>query len=116
MPTLYSAKLSEVKKELTLTGHIINYKGLAIGTKFFDSLPQDIRTILVEEAQQAGVYMTELILNSEEEWVRKFEQQGVTVNRNIDIEAFQQATADVYLRFPDWSDGLHQQVREILAQ
>lgn len=116
LPTLYSAKLYEVKKVLSLTGHFVNYTGLAISTEFLATLPQDIQAILVEEAQNAGVFMTELILNSEEEWVRKFEAQGVTVNRDIDIEAFQQATADVYRRFPAWSDGLHQQVQEILEE
>ena len=116
LPTLYSAKLYEVKKVLSLTGHFVNYTGLAISTEFLATLPQDIQAILVEEAQNAGVFMTELILNSEEEWVRKFEAQGVTVNRDIDIEAFQQATADVYLRFPAWSDGLHKQVQEILEE
>ena len=116
LPTLYSAKLYEVKKVLSLTGHFVNYTGLAISTEFLATLPQDIQAILVEEAQNAGVFMTELILNSEDEWVRKFEAQGVTVNRDIDIEAFQQATADVYLRFPAWSDGLHKRVQAILEE
>ena len=116
LPTLYSAKLYEVKKVLSLTGHFVNYTGLAINSDFLATLPDDIQGILEEEAKNAGAYMTELILNSEEEWVRKFEAQGVTVNRDIDVEAFQAATADVYLRFPSWSEGLHQQVQEILEE
>ena len=114
LPTMYSAKLYEVKKVLSLTGHFVNYTGLALNAAFFASLPEDIRSILSEEAQAAGVYMTELILHSEEEWVKKYEAEGVAVNRDIDTEAFQAATADVYRRFPAWSEGLHQQVREIL--
>ena len=116
LPTLYSAKLYEVKKVLSLTGHFVNFTGLAINADYFATLPKDIRSILLEEAQAAGVYMTDLILDSEEEWVRRFEAEGVEVNRDIDVAAFQAATADVYRRFPGWSEGLHEQVRAILEE
>jgi tripartite ATP-independent transporter DctP family solute receptor len=114
LPTLFSAKLYEVKKHLSLTGHFKGFTGLVIGIDFFDSLPPDLREILSEEAVAAGVFMTELIQSSEDEWIAKFEAEGVEVNREIDTEAFRQATAEVYDRFPQWSDGLYARVRQIL--
>lgn len=114
LPTLYSAKLYEVSKVLSLTGHFKGFTGLVINADYFSELPADIRLILEEEAEAAGQYMTERMLNSEEEWIAKFEARGVSVNRDIDIEAFRASTTVVYERFPEWSDGLYRRVRRIL--
>lgn len=114
LPTLFSAKLYEVKKVISLTGHFKGFTGLVINADYFASLPMDIQQILFEEANAAGVFMTGLIMASEQEWIAKFEAEGVTVNRVVDIEAFREATAVVYRRFPEWSDGLYEKVRQIL--
>jgi len=114
LPTLYSAKLYEVSKVLSLTGHFKGFTGLVINADYFSRLPEDIRLILEQEAEAAGYAMTEHMLSSEEEWIEKFEARGVTINRDIDIEAFRTATAVVYDRFPAWSDGLYERVRRIL--
>lgn len=116
LPTLFSAKLYEVTSVLSLTGHFKGFTGLVINADVFASLPGDIQHILSQEAIAAGHFMTEQMLNSEEEWIKKFEAEGITINRLIDIEAFRAATADVYNRFPDWSDGLYARVRLILDQ
>ncbi len=114
LPSIHGAKLHEVKKTISLTGHFKGFTGLVMNADYFASLPQDIQDILSEEAVNAGVFMTDLMLNSEEEWIRKLEAEGVRFNRDVDIEAFQEATASVYRQFPDWSDGLHEEVRSIL--
>ena len=114
LPTLFAAKLYEVKKVLSLTGHFKGFTGLVINADYFRSLPEDIRRILSEEATSAGVFMTDMMLSSEEEWIAKFEAEGVAINRVVDVEAFREATAVVYERFPDWSEGLYDRVRRIL--
>jgi tripartite ATP-independent transporter DctP family solute receptor len=116
LPTLFAAKLYEVRKVLSLTGHFKGFTGLVISTDYFDRLPEDIRRILAEEANAAGVYMTERMLSSEEEWIARFQEQGVTINRDVDIEAFRAVTAVVYRRFPEWSAGLYERVRGILDE
>lgn len=116
LPTLFAAKLYEVKKVLSLTGHFKGFTGLVISADYFASLPEDIQQILLEQATAAGVFMTDMMLNSEEEWIRKFEAKGVTVNRIVDIEAFRESTAVVYDQFPDWSDGLYARVRRLLEE
>jgi tripartite ATP-independent transporter DctP family solute receptor len=114
LPSIYGAKLHEVKKVISLTGHFKGFTGLIINTDYFASLPADIQQVLAEEAVNAGVFMTDLMLNSEEEWIKKLEAEGVEFNRDVDVPAFQVSTTDVYTKFPDWSDGLHEKVRGIL--
>ncbi|WP_299665729.1 C4-dicarboxylate TRAP transporter substrate-binding protein [uncultured Ruegeria sp.] len=114
LPSIYGAKLHETKDVISLTGHFKGFTGLMINADIFAALPEDIQTIINEEAVAAGVFMTDLMMNSQEEWISRLESEGVTFNRDVDVEAFQAATADVYTKFPDWSDGLYDNVRAIL--
>lgn len=114
LPSIYGAKLHETKKVISLTGHFKGFTGLMMNADTFAALPEDIQAIMNEEAINAGVFMTDLMLSSEEEWISKLEAEGVTFNRDVDVAAFQEATAEVYTKFPDWSEGLYARVREIL--
>ncbi|WP_114390741.1 C4-dicarboxylate TRAP transporter substrate-binding protein [Notoacmeibacter marinus] len=116
LPSIYGAKLHEVKKVVSLTGHFKAFTGLIMNADYLASLPEDIQTVLKEEALAAGEFMTELMLTSQEEWEKKLGDEGVTFNRDVDTEAFRQASLPVYDQFPDWTDGLHQQVIELLKQ
>lgn len=114
LPSIFGAKLHETKKVISLTGHFKGFTGLMMNAEVFAALPADIQTIINEEAIKTGAFMTNLMLNSQEEWIAKLEAEGVTFNRNVDVAAFQAITADVYTKFPDWSDGLYERVRAIL--
>ncbi len=114
LPSIYGAKLHETKKLISLTGHFKGFTGLMMNADVFASMPSDIQSIMAEEAVATGAFMTDLMLNSQEDWIAKLQAEGVTFNRDVDVAAFQAATADVYTKFPDWSKGLYEQVRSIL--
>lgn len=116
LASIHSAKLHEVKDVISLTGHFTGFTGLSIGADYFSMLPSEIQTVLSEEALSAGRYMTDLVLESNEEWEEKLESEGVSIHRNVDIDAFRTKTRSVYKQFPEWSDGLYERIREILAQ
>ncbi|MGB5557681.1 MAG: C4-dicarboxylate TRAP transporter substrate-binding protein [Paracoccaceae bacterium] len=114
LPSIYGARLHEARPIISLTGHFKGFTGLIMNADTFAALPEDIQTILSEEATSAGVYMTDLMLTSQEEWIAKLEAEGATVNREVDVAAFQEMTAGVYTKFPAWSDGLYEEVRATL--
>ena len=87
---------------------------LELQARFPRAIREGLHAPVVEEAVAAGVFMTDLMLNSEEEWVKKLEAEGVSFNRDVDIPAFQEKTAVTYTKFPDWTPGLYEKVREIL--
>lgn len=114
LPSIYGAKLHEAKKTISLTGHFKGFTGLIVNAEYFASLPEDVRIALSQEAEAAGVYMTDLMLSSEEEWLSKLEAEGATINRDVDVASFRQATKGVYSKFPNWTPGLYDNVRLIL--
>ncbi|NRA86062.1 MAG: DctP family TRAP transporter solute-binding subunit [Rhizobiales bacterium] len=114
LASIWGAKLYESAKEISMTGHFKAFVGLAMNSDLYASYPEDIQTILSEEAVAAGIMITNLVLRSEAEYRAKLEAEGVTFHTAVDVEAFQKATASVYEQFPKWSKGLYARVRKVL--
>ncbi|MGD9211922.1 MAG: C4-dicarboxylate TRAP transporter substrate-binding protein, partial [Desulfobacteraceae bacterium] len=53
-PATYNAKLYEVISHITKTGHINLITGLVAGSTWFDSLPDNLQSIVRKEALEAG--------------------------------------------------------------
>ncbi len=115
LSTLWGSKLYEVKKVITLTGHFMAITGVVIGEKYWQTLPENIRKVLEEEAVNHGKLATKWVLESEEQWKTKLEKEGGVTFVQSDVAAFRKATEVVYTKFPSWSPGLYEKVRAILA-
>ena len=66
--------------------------------------------MLLEEGAKAGDEMTRLTLASQDDYIAKFKAAGVTFVSDVDVPAFQKATASVYTAFPKWTPGLRETV------
>ena len=107
LPAVVGAKLDEVITNITLTGHINLITGLITSAAWVDSLPENLQTILHEEALKAGdiaSYGTRDALASLEQQLK---DGGVTVEA-IDVTPFKERTAVVYdnLGYGDLRDKL----------
>jgi tripartite ATP-independent transporter DctP family solute receptor len=95
LPAGDGAKLYEVTKHLTKTGHINLITGLVTSASWFDSLPEELRMVLREEALKAGdtaSYGTrDALARIEADLVAK----GMTVSEP-DLAPFKAATEPVY--------------------
>ncbi|MBA3506387.1 MAG: DctP family TRAP transporter solute-binding subunit [Betaproteobacteria bacterium] len=114
--SLWGVKLHEQRKVISLTGHFTAFVMWPINAGYFAKLPPDVQQVLLEEGKKAGDYMTKLTLEQQQDYVNKFKAAGVTFVTDVDLPAFQKATAGVYDAFPKWSPGLHSQVTKIVAQ
>ncbi|MDF1585852.1 C4-dicarboxylate TRAP transporter substrate-binding protein [Marinimicrococcus flavescens] len=112
--SLWGSKLFETRKTVSMTSHFVAWVAFVASEDYFDSLPEDLQAILLEEGEKAGDYMTKLTLEKQAEYMEKFEAEGVTFVTDVDVEAFQKATASVYGAFPDWTPGLHERISAIL--
>jgi tripartite ATP-independent transporter DctP family solute receptor len=114
--SIIGAKLYEQKKVISMTGHFKAFVAPMMNAKIFDSMPNDLQQIIMEESINAGKYLTKLTLEGEEERIKQLEAEGITFVRSseIDIPAFQKATAPTYNAFPEWSEGLYETVQSIL--
>lgn len=108
--SLWGSKLQETRKYISMTGHFTAFLMWPINSSFFHKLPKDVQQVLLEEGAKAGKEMTRLTLASQQEYLAKFKAAGVTVVNDVDIPAFQKATASVYKVFPKWTPGLRETV------
>lgn len=89
------AKLYEVVSHVTVTEHIYLMSGLIVSAKWLQSLPDDVRQIVVEEAQKAGAGVLESNVEQADEIFSEIEAKGVKVDK-IDTAPFRKAVEPVY--------------------
>lgn len=109
---LLGDSLYEVADEVSVTGHVDMIQGILIGAEFFDSLPEDVQSIIEEEVAAAGERYTQLSLETGEEDRQELADNGVTINE-VDREAFRDA-ADAFYggdANPAWTAELRDEVR-----
>ena len=89
-------RFNEVLRYASETGHILLINFQVVGSRFFQSLPQEYRTVLVEECRRAGQETSRRIAAREQEVRRQMQARGMTVVDNVDLEAFRRAGARAY--------------------
>ncbi|WP_280550405.1 sialic acid TRAP transporter substrate-binding protein SiaP [Halomonas sp. 11-S5] len=90
LPTIKAKAFYEVQDYINLTGHITDSLITIASGSLWDSLSEEDREIFREVYMKAGEEITEDILQSEEDLVAWFEDQGVTVNE-VDTTPFREA-------------------------
>lgn len=95
LPAVVGARLDEVVTHVTKTGHINLITGLVTSAAWFDSLPEDVRSALREEALSAGDVASYGTRDALAQIEADLTGRGVSV-REIDVTPFREATAGVY--------------------
>jgi TRAP-type transport system periplasmic protein len=86
----------EVLKVANETKHIMLINFQVVGSKFFDGLPQEYQTALVEECKRAGRETSEKILASEQNVKQQLKGRGMTIVEDVDLAAFRAAGEAAY--------------------
>ena len=95
---IYSAKLQEVQKYLSLTGHVYTPAYLAVGRTKWDSLPADVRKILEDTAKETQAWVYDTAAKDDADLLGKLKQAGMQVN-DVDKDAFIVASRPIYDEF-----------------
>ena len=95
---IYSAKLQEVQKYLSLSGHVYTPAYLTVGKTKWETLPPDVRKILEDTAKETQAYVYEQAAKDESELLGKLKQAGMQVNE-VDKKAFIVASKPIYQEF-----------------
>jgi TRAP-type C4-dicarboxylate transport system substrate-binding protein len=95
LPAIWGSRLYEVAKVITKTGHINLITGLIGSRAWFDALPQELRTIVREEAIKGGDVGSQATIASLDDFEAKMKAQGVAINA-VDVAPFREATRVVY--------------------
>ncbi len=95
---IYSAKLQEVQKYLSLSGHVYTPAYLTVGKTKWESLPPDVRKILEDTAKETQAYVYEQAAKDDADLLGKLKQAGIQVN-DVDKDAFIKASGGIYEEF-----------------
>lgn len=92
----YSNGFPDIAKYLNMTGHFYSPLLICTSKDLYDSLSPEEQTILAEAAVEAGKLCRENNKRVEEQMLSEMESQGMTVVRDVDLDAFRGVLGDFY--------------------
>lgn len=112
--SVFSSKLFEPAPFVTQTGHVKQVLGVMMNKTVFDGLPADQRSILVEEMLAGGDRYSKQSADRQGDLRAQMEKVGVKFVE-ADIEDYKAAVLPLYANYKDWSPGLIDAVRKVVA-
>ncbi len=95
---IVSSKLHEVQSYLSLTRHVYTPAYVTVGTDRWAALPEDVRDILREIAQETQAFAYATAVRMDRELRNQLRDSGVAINEP-DLESFVTASRAVYDEF-----------------
>jgi tripartite ATP-independent transporter DctP family solute receptor len=95
---IYSSKLHEIQKFLSLSGHVYSPAFLTAGLKRFSAQPEHIRTAIETAARETQAFVYEAAARAEKELLDKIRASGIQVNE-VNKDAFIAASRSTYEEF-----------------
>jgi tripartite ATP-independent transporter DctP family solute receptor len=92
---IYSAKLQEVQKYLSLSGHVYTPAYLIVSKRKYATLPADVRKVLEEIAKETQAFVYATAQKEDTELLAKLKEAGMQVNE-VDKDAFIAASKKIY--------------------
>ena len=111
---IYSAKLQETQKYLSLSGHVYTPAYLTVGTRKWERLPADVRKVLEDTAKATQAYVYQTAQKQESELLDKLKASGMQVNE-VDKTAFITASKPTYDEFGTAVEGAKQLIEHAIA-
>ncbi|HHT7685655.1 TRAP transporter substrate-binding protein [Pasteurella multocida] len=88
---VWSAKLYEVQKHLSLTNHGYTPLIVVMNKAKFDRLSPALQSAILEAAKEAGAYQRKLNLDNEQGIIEKMQKAGIQVIETVDTKPFKAA-------------------------
>ncbi|HEY9015618.1 MAG TPA: TRAP transporter substrate-binding protein, partial [Gemmatimonadales bacterium] len=95
---IWSAKLQEVQKYLSLSGHVYTPAYVLVGKTKYEQLPADVRKVLEDTAKEVQAFVYATAEQQESELLGKLKAAGMQVNE-VDKNAFIAASKGIYDEF-----------------
>ncbi len=113
--SLAGSKLYEVRKVISTTSHQMMFAAFVTSTSFFDSLPADLKAILLEEGRKAGQELTVATLASDAAYAEELKKHGVQIVTDVNIKAFAEQARGAYAKVPGLTPGIYDKARQAMA-
>ena len=99
--TIVTSNFNEVQKYMVLDGHVYGVMGFLMNGKLYDSFTEEEQKILLEAAEEAGIYERQVRRDSEAEQLKQLKDSGMIINENPDKEEWKAAVQSVYDKYYD---------------
>jgi TRAP-type transport system periplasmic protein len=96
---VYSAKINEVQKYMTLTRHVYSPAIIAIGAQRWKEIPKADQDLMARTAVEVASYQRKLGRDQEAQWVAELKQKGMEVVDTVDATAWQKAMKPVFDKY-----------------
>ncbi len=101
----FGAKLYEVQKYVSLTGHVYNPQVFSINDKFYQSLPADIQQLILKTATEVIDQARKESQALDSDFLKKLVEKGMIVNTPPDLAPFRAKGKIVYEKFASQVGG-----------
>lgn len=98
---IYANRFFEVADYLSLTNHFYSPLMLTVNKNIWDTLTPDEQNILINAAKKAGVDERQFVRDSEQKMIDEMKAAGMTINSDVDYEAFKAIVQPVYENYKD---------------
>lgn len=114
---IYSNKLYETQKYLSLTKHSYNSMVHVIGKKTWEKLTPEQQQIVKEESENARDYFRKVVQEQEAAQIAELEKLGMIVNSDVDFAAFEKALEPAYKQIEEYAGAENiKKYKEIVEQ
>ena len=103
-------KWHEPAQHITLTSHFNLFTGWVTSEEVYQSISEEDRAVLMEEFRRGGQELAAQSEALQSDIRTEFEAEGVTFH-DADLDAYRQATSGFWASFPDWPEGLYDDIR-----
>ncbi len=111
--SILTMKFYEVQKYLCLTGHMVQATTFVVSEKTLQKLPNDLKTLVIDEVRKAGEWQTQEMKKSEASQLEQLKKLGMQVV-DCDVVAFSEAMKPVVQQYENkWGAGLYDKIRAI---
>lgn len=116
-PVVLANSYYEVCSNLSLTKHFFSPNPLMISESLYSSLTEEQQQILQQAAKNACVEERAWVEEKETQVLEALEEKGMTIDREVDLEAFQDAVSGLYDKYSGQiGEDLVSAVQELCAE
>jgi TRAP-type C4-dicarboxylate transport system substrate-binding protein len=91
------------------------YTTWVTSSNFFKGLPADLQQILLEEGRRSAENLTKATVSQDEQFANQLRSAGVQIISDVDVPAFQKASAGVYSSLPGVTPGFVDRARAAMT-
>lgn len=99
VPVIYTSKLYEVQKYLSLTQHVYSPAPIIMSLKKWQSMPKEDQELFLKTALEVAPWQRKLGRDNEEKMLSELEKKGMVVIRDVDKQAWQKAMQPAFDEF-----------------